>query len=263
MRARMIADRRSHVQGLETFWRRAEPDAAGAPALYLHGVPNSSDLWAPFLDRTGGFAPDLPGFGRSAKPAPFDYSIPGYDRWIEAYIDHVGLDRFSLVVHDWGVVGLATAQRLHERIDRIVVIAGVPLLPGYEWHRWARIWRTPFAGEMAMGLSTKWAFRRELPAGLVDEIWPHFDHGTQRAILKLYRSAPPEILAHAGERLGAIDSPALVLTPDTDPYIGPEFGPAYAEALGNAEHREVEGAGHWPWLDRPGLIDEVAGFLAG
>ena len=54
-----------------------------------------------------------------------------------------------------------------------------------------------------------------------------------------------------------------MLTPDSDPYIGPEFGAAYAEALGNAEHRKLEGAGHWPWLDRPEVVDDVATFLAG
>jgi len=268
-----ITDHRSHVQGLEAFWRRAEPDAGAAPVLYLHGVPNNADLWTPFLERTGGFAPDLPGFGRSDKPAPFDYSIPGYDHWIEAYIEHAGLDRFSLVVHDWGVVGLATAQRLHGRLDRVVLMAGVPLLPGYQWHRIARVWRTPFAGEMFMGLSTKWGFKQiskegnvtpgPLPGAFLDQIWEHFDHGTQRAILKLYRSAPPPVLAQAGSDLGRIDCPALVLTPDSDPYIGAEFGRAYAEALGNAEHRVVDRAGHWPWLDRPDLIDDVAAFLAG
>ena len=40
-----------------------------APVLYVHGVPTSSDDWLPFLDRTGGLAPDLLGFGRSAKAA--------------------------------------------------------------------------------------------------------------------------------------------------------------------------------------------------
>ena len=114
-----------------------------------------------------------------------------------------------------------------------------------------------------MGLSTKWATKREVPAQLVDELWPHFDHGTQRAILRLYRSAPPEVLARAGENLGAIGCPALVFTPGADPYIGAEFGRAYAEALGNAELRELEGAGHWPWLDRPEMVDDVAAFVAG
>ena len=36
-------------------------------------------------------------------------------------------------------------------------------------------------------------------------------------------------------------APALVLWPGGDPYIGPEFGAAYAEALGNAELRRARG----------------------
>jgi pimeloyl-ACP methyl ester carboxylesterase len=269
-----ITEHRGPVAGLNTFWRRAEPDIAASPVLYVHGVPVSSDDWVPFLDRTGGFAPDLPGFGRSDKPPTFDYSIPGYDNWLEAFLNQAGVNRFSLVVHDWGGVALATAQRLHERLDRLVLLTCVPFLPGYSWHRIARIWRTPLAGELFQGLSTKWAFRRlskeanvapgPLPAGMIDGIWEHYDHGTQRAILKLYRSAPPEVLERSGRELGRIGCPTLVLWPDQDPYIGAEFGRAYAEAIGdNAELRMIEGAGHWMWLDRPDLIDGVAEFLAG
>ena len=86
----MPTEHREQIGGVEAFWRRAEPDAGGAPVLYLHGVPTSADDWLPFLERTGGIAPDLPGFGRSGKPASFDYSIPGYDRWLEAFLDHAG-----------------------------------------------------------------------------------------------------------------------------------------------------------------------------
>ena len=71
----------------------------------------------------------------------------------------------------------------------------VPFLPGYRWHRVARGWRRPLVGELMMGAATRWAFRRELPAELADQAWSRFDHGTQRAILKLYRSASPEVLA--------------------------------------------------------------------
>ena len=38
-----------------------------------------------------------------------------------------------------------------------------------------------------MGFTTRWGFRRELPRELADAAWETFDHGTQRAILKLYR----------------------------------------------------------------------------
>ncbi|MDQ3644448.1 MAG: alpha/beta hydrolase [Actinomycetota bacterium] len=268
-----ITEHTGQVAGVEVFWRRSEPDAGTAPTLYVHGVPTHSDDWLPFLSQAGGVALDLPGFGRSGKPNDFDYSIAGYDRFLETFLATAGIDRFSLVVHGWGAVGLATAQRLHDRLERLVVLASVPLLPGYEWHRIARLWRRPVVGELFMGFTTRFGFKQlskeanttpgPLPDAMLDYVWKHFDHGTQRAILKLYRASAPEVLAAAGGNLGRITSPALVLWPTADPYLGAEFGPAYAAALGAAELEVVEDAGHWPWLDRPELVARVAAFLSG
>jgi pimeloyl-ACP methyl ester carboxylesterase len=251
-----IAERTSRVAGLDIHYRQA----GVAPILYLHGVPTHSYDWVPFLERSGGIAPDLPGFGRSAKPADFDYSIHGYDRFLEAFVDHVGVERFSLVLHNWGSVGLALAQRFPERIERLVMISTVPFVPGFRWHRLARGWRTPLVGELLMGITTRWGFRRELPGELADVAWDAFDHGTQRAILKLYRASPSEVLARAGERLGEVRAPALILWPEDDPYIGAEFGQAQADALGGDATLEMV-RGHWPWLRSPELIDRAAAFL--
>jgi pimeloyl-ACP methyl ester carboxylesterase len=253
-----IAERRAQVAGLEVAWRQA----GDAPILYLHGVPTASWDWDPFLARTGGVAPDLPGFGRSAKPVHFDYSIAGYDRFLEGFCAEAGLDRVSLVMHDWGAVGLAFAQRLPERIERLVLSACVPLMPDYRWHRVARAWRTPVIGELAMGFTSRRAFRRELPSEIADRAYDDFDHGTQRAILKLYRSAPPEALARAGAALGELRRPALVAWPTRDPYIGAEFGRRYADALGGETELEEIDAGHWPWLERPEVIDRIAAYVA-
>jgi pimeloyl-ACP methyl ester carboxylesterase len=165
------------------------------------------------------------------------------------------------VLHDWGAVGLALAQRFPERVERLVLFSVVPFVPGFRWHRVARGWRTPGVGELLMGATTRWGLRRELPAELADPAWDAFDHGTQRAILKLYRSAPPEVLARAGERLGEVRAPALVLWPEDDPYIGAEFGPAQAEALGGETTLEMVHGGHWPWVRNPELIARTADFL--
>ena len=256
------------------FWRSALPleaDPSAAPALYLHGVPTSSDDWVPFLELGGGLAVDLPGFGRTAKGGNLDYSIEGYVDFLERFLDLVELERVALVVHDWGAVGLAWAQRHPERVQRLVVINAVPFLPGYEWHRAARIWRRPWLGELAMGSTTKWVLKRAsreanvtpgpLPLQWRRSVWGHFDQGTQRAILRLYRAASPEVLARAGERLGDLDMPALVLWGDADPYIPPRFADGYAAVLGDAEVRHLPDAGHWPWLDRPDVVEQVVAFL--
>jgi pimeloyl-ACP methyl ester carboxylesterase len=254
-------EKTGEIAGTSTLWREA-PARTAAPVLYVHGVPTDGDDWLPFLERTGGYAPDLPGFGRSGKEAHFDYSIHGYATWLRAYVDELGLDRFSLVVHDWGVVALALAQAMPERVERLVVMNAVPLLPGYRWHRVARLWRTPLVGELAMGFT----FRRQLRGGGVpdvDRVYERFDHGTQRAILKLYRSAPPAKLAAAGQRLGEITAPVLVVWGVPDPFLPTEFAQHYADALGGKARVEtLDGAGHWPWAGGGEVVDLVTGFMA-
>jgi pimeloyl-ACP methyl ester carboxylesterase len=255
-----IIEHRAEVAGIETFWRQA----GDAPILYVHGNPNNSDLWVPFLERTGGVAMDLPGFGRSAKPANFDYSIDGYATWIDAFRRELGWEHYGMLVHDWGSVGLAMAQREPERVDRLVIVNAVPFLPGYKWHRFARIWRTPALGELFQGSTTRWGLKRFLPGmadDFIDSIWDHYDHGTQRAILKLYRSAPPEVLERAGERLSEIRAPALIVWGSDDQYLPTRFAHAYGRVLGG-EVDVVDGAGHWPWIDKPELVERVCEFLS-
>jgi pimeloyl-ACP methyl ester carboxylesterase len=270
-----VIENNREIDGLPVFWRSAPPPAGSdgaATPLYLHGVPSNSDEWVGFLARSGGLAPDLPGFGRSGKPGYLNYTIDEYDRFIERFLDEVGVERVSLVVHGWGAVGLAFAQRLPERVERLAIVNAVPLLPGYRWHRTARIWRTPPLGELSMGATSRRVLRlssREsnatpgpMPDAWLDSVIDHFDQGTQRAILRLYRSSPPDVLAAAGERLGALTMPAFVAWGMEDPYIPGRFGAAYASALPDAELVELPDAGHWPWLDRPDLMDRLVEFLS-
>jgi pimeloyl-ACP methyl ester carboxylesterase len=270
-----LGEHTGEVEGLPVFWRSASPPAefpggAAAP-LYLHGVPTNSDEWLPFLERTGGLAPDLPGFGRSGKPGSRRYTIAEYDRFIERFLELSGARRVSLVMHDWGAVGLAFAQRRPELIERLVLINAVTFLPGYRWHRTARIWRTPGLGELSMGTTNRRVARflsREsnvtpgpMPEAWLDSVLEHFDQGTQRAILRLYRNSSPEVLEAAGAQLGRLEMPALVVWGMRDPYLPARFGRAYADALPHARLIELPDAGHWAWLDRPDAIDSVVSFL--
>jgi pimeloyl-ACP methyl ester carboxylesterase len=247
----------------EVLWREAATADGRAPVLYLHGVPTDGDDWLEFLELTGGLAPDMPGFGRSAKRGDLDYSMEGLGRFVEAFADARGLDRLRLVVHDWGVVGLLFAMRAPERIERLVVINAVPLLPGFRWHRVARVWRRRGAGELMMGSTSAGSIGLLAPdlKPRARVIAKRFDQGTQRAILRLYRSAPEDVLARAGEQLGRIACPALVVWGDRDQYIPVRFAQAYADALPGATVRIAAGAGHWPWLQQPDLVREVSSWL--
>jgi pimeloyl-ACP methyl ester carboxylesterase len=259
------------LDGSPVFYRSAAGGRVGP--IYLHGVPTSSDDWIPFLERTGGIAPDLIGFGRSSKAGNLDYTLDGLSDFLERFLDYLQIERVQLVGHDWGAAaGLVLAQRHPGLVERIVLLNAVPLLDaGFRWHRFARVWRSRALGELAMGATTKWLLGRSLRAGSVsaqawpddriDAVWQQFDQGTQRAILRLYRAADERRLTSAGAGLGVLDVPARVIWGQRDPWLAPALGEAYADALPQATLERVPDAGHWPWLDQPELIERVAQFL--
>jgi pimeloyl-ACP methyl ester carboxylesterase len=247
--------------------------ASGPPALYLHGAPTSSEDWIAFLERTGGIAPDLVGFGRSGKGGQLDYSLPGLADFLQRFLDELGIERVKLVAHDWGAAaGLLLATRDPARVDRLVLIDAVPLLDGFRWHRLARLWRRPLIGELLMGSTTRSMLARALRNGAVRHdawsesrisgVWEQFDQGTQRALLRLHRSSGEARLAELGADLPSLRMPALVLWGERDPWLRPELADAYGARLPNATVRRLPDAGHWPWLDRPDVIELVADFLA-
>ena len=263
-----------HVDGVRTFYRRVA--GSGPPTVFVHGHPTHSEDWLPFLERLDGpaIALDLPGWGYSERPAGFDYSMDGLARFVGRALDRLEIDECSLVVHDWGSVALIEAQRRPERVRRLVVINAVPLLPGYRWHWVARyLWRVPVVGELANLTSTRPALRAlsrqasprpgPMPDEFIDMVLRARRRGTWPQSLALYRSADPDRLAAAGELLGQLDCPALVAWGAQDPYLPLDFARAYAERLPRAELVELEGAGHWPWLDRPELVDLVGAFVRG
>lgn len=259
------------LDGSPVFYRRGPASAALLP-VYLHGVPTSSDDWIPFLERTGGIAPDLIGFGRSGKGGHLDFSLRGLAYFVERLLAKLGIDRFALVGHDWGAaVGLVFAQQEPGRVGRLVLCDAVPLLDGFRWHRPGRVWRVPALGELVMGGVNRALLARTLRSGCVTPgawtdaeiatVWEHFDQGTQRAILRVHRSADEHALAAAGRGLPSIEAPALVVWGEEDPWLPASFADGYAAALPHASAERVAGAGHWPWRDQPRLVDRIAAFV--
>lgn len=100
-----------------------------APAIILlHGFPESHRTWrhqiAGLADRFRVIAPDQRGYARSSKPAAVeDYVADKLVADIVALADALGVDRFTLVGHDWGGAIAWIAALMHPgRIERLVIV---------------------------------------------------------------------------------------------------------------------------------------------
>ncbi|KAF8067235.1 choline monooxygenase [Scenedesmus sp. PABB004] len=130
------------VDGVRWAYRRSEPAAAkaggGKPAvLLLHGLGSSSFCWRRTLAMLGeagyeAFAPDWPGHGESAKPAPaeFDYTQRSYLGGLARFVDAVGIQRpYALVVQGYvlGQYGLLHALEAPEDAVSRLFVLNTPL----------------------------------------------------------------------------------------------------------------------------------------
>ena len=109
-------------------------EGEGTPIVFLHGNPTSSYLWRnviPYVTGIGrAIAVDNIGFGKSDKPK-LAYTFQDHYRYIETFIEQLGLRDIVLVVHDWGsVLGLNYA-RLHERNVQGVVFMEAIIPPRF------------------------------------------------------------------------------------------------------------------------------------
>lgn len=243
--------------------------------VFLHGAPTSSDDWVSVLERTGGVAPDLLGFGRTAKGGHLGYTPESLADFLEDLLGELGIGQLSLVTHGWGTpAGALLAARDPAHVQRIVMFNSVPLLEGLTWPWWARMYRLRAVGELAMGATTRLVLRRWLrrgsahptawPAERIAPVWDQFDQGTQRAILRLVRSVDADRCAAMASALQSLRVPTLLMWGRRDPWWGEEVLKAYAQNLPpHARIERVDEAGHWPWLDDPAVVDSVASFLAG
>ena len=80
-------------------------EGEGDPILFLHGNPTSSYLWRniiPHVTSLGrAIAPDLIGMGKSDKP-DIEYRFFDHVKYIDDFIEALGLKNITLVIHDWG-----------------------------------------------------------------------------------------------------------------------------------------------------------------
>ena len=253
------------MRGVRSLVRETGSGSAREAVVFVHGNPGSSEDWLDLLARTGTFAravaPDMPGYGKADRPADFEYTVEGYARHLAGLIEQLGIERVHLVLHDFGGAwGLAWANA-HPKAVASVTLVNIGILPGYRWHRYARIWRTPVLGELFQFASTRSMFRMSLnadnpkpfPRAFVDRMFDDMDPASKRAVLKLYRATPDVggMTLALGNGLAPLKLPALVVWGAADAFLPARYAEEQRRFFGETDVHVLDGCGHWPFIDDP------------
>jgi pimeloyl-ACP methyl ester carboxylesterase len=104
----------------------------GDPVILLHGYAQNSHMWRPLMAELAKtntvIAPDLRGFGRSAKP-PSGYDKKAMAQDIHALAASLGFERVGIAGHDIGLmVAYAYAGQYPDMVERIALLDA--FLPG-------------------------------------------------------------------------------------------------------------------------------------
>ncbi len=151
----MVVKEQQHVGQLESRWTRVQGWAvharvsiesvpAGAPAVvFVHGLGVSSRYMVPTAQRLAPYyrvyAPDLPGFGHSAKPAHV-LTIAELAAALRAWMATVGLERAAFIGNSMGCqIIAACAVYAPTCIERAVLVG--PTMDAQARTAWQQIRR--------------------------------------------------------------------------------------------------------------------------
>jgi len=260
----------------------------GAPAIFfLHGFPESARTWRHQLaDLAGDFrviAPDQRGFARSDKPAGvenYTHDKPVADLF--ALADALGIERFTLVGHDWGgAIAWAAALGNPARVERLVIVnAPHPLvfqrstfddMEQRAASQYIRTFRVPgieqhIAGDLDNFFDKTFKghfdldFSAEEKAAYLDE-WGQ--PGAIEAMLNWYRAAPiivpamdetPERPAYLDAPFPVLAMPVLVVWGMQDKALTPSQLEGLDTLCADLRIVRVPDAGHFITWEKPAAV---------
>ncbi len=274
-----VQSRFARVNGIRLHYLTA---GAGEPVILLHGYAQNSHMWRPLMaelakSRTV-IAPDLRGFGQSAKP-PQGYDKKTMAQDIHALAASLGYDRVSLAGHDIGLmVAYAYAAQFPAEVDRIALMDA--FLPGVgDWTKvWLLrdLWHFHFYGETPLKLV---AGRERI---YFEHFWNDFAADRKKSVPERDRRIYAKAYGQPGAmRAGfevfrafeqdAADFQKLAQTKLTMPMLvltGEKASGEFLIQQGRlvADHVEgavIKGSGHWLMEEAPKqVIPKLVAFFA-
>lgn len=244
-----------------------ERNGAEPVVLFIHGFCQSSAYWVPTAERVaaagvGAIAPELPGFGQSAKE-PGPYTMSALADALATQLDAWGKERIVLVGGSMGgVVAQHFVLRYPQRVERLLLVA----TGAYTANEAVALDK---AGALA-----KAQWNEEAVTPIVDGFFhrrpPASDIARYRQIaLSASQSAAAEAARSNGVNrtlgeLHAIRVPTLIVQGRHDRARTPEHGAEMRDRIARSRLVVLEGSGHTPHLEQPDEFHEIAlPFLLG
>ncbi len=261
------------VDGLE--WRYLEAAEEGAPTVVLiHGFSADKDNWLRISrhidDDFRLIAPDLIGFGDSARPLDLDYRIRAQADRLVAFLDAMDVERAILAGSSMGghIAG-AIAQSHPERVESLWLIAPGGVVSAEQSEMFTRVLgggSNPLipqsAEDFAETLDFIFTEQPFLTASVISYLAAR--QRDRRDILERifsdlrYESRPLE------EYLTGHPGPTLIVWGTKDRVLHPSGAAILDGLLPLAEVRMMDGAGHLPMIERPRETAEIVlAFEAG
>lgn len=223
---------------------RYEVFGTGSPLVLVHGTPFSSYVWrkvVPALAETMTvYAFDLPGYGSSEKRGGQDVSLAAQGRILSELLDHWGLDKPTVVGHDFGSAITLRTHLLEGRDFRaIALIDAVALSPwGSPFYRLVQehvgvFRRLPAYMHEAMVA----AYVRDATFAPMDDetlapyVAPRLGAEGQEAFYRQIAQNDPRYTDEVQPLYGGIERPVLILWGEEDRWIPLERGRRLHEAI--------------------------------
>ncbi len=243
-----------------------------APVLLcLHGNPTWSFFYRSLVEahkhHMRVVVPDHVGMGLSEQPKDFPYDLEHRIGAIEQLVEHLGLERITLAVHDWGgAIGMGLAGRHPELFDRFV-ISNTAAFHGGQAHSLIRIARLPGLNALLMGklglfekITVKHATERDLAPAIQNAYLAPFGNLRERvAVRSFVRDIPLRASHKSYDTLTQVEAnlsklqhiPALLLWGEKDWVFHPGFREGFEKRFPQAETVAYDDVGHLLWEDEP------------
>ncbi len=247
---------------------------SGPAIVLIHGFGAAIDWWdeiAPQLATDHRvISIDLIGHGGTEAPAS-GYSIPRQAELVAAILDHLGVDRVTVVGHSMGgEVATALAEQNPARIERMILIDSPPVADT-TFTPMTQLYLEPVVGEFLSRLQTDQALRRGLAQGFAPgfPVPDAFVADLKQLTYTAFRSAHDESIVYRKakppyERIAALQPvpPLLAIFGAQDAIVPPATGKLFAKVPG-AQVAMIEGAGHSPMVEAPEqTLALIRGFLS-